>query len=161
MSLVPLLTGEAGDARLMARAVKNASFSQYPRAPRNMDELWAKNKINHDDPSMFKYMGMSVRTVDWRYTAWFAWNNVSFVPVWEGDQGSPPFAELYDHRGDDPTVTDFDADENENLSGRPELAYIEASLLQMIRVQFKDPALAVGVETHGDSPTTPHATPTS
>ena len=87
-------------------------------------------------------MGMSVRTMDWRYTAWYAWDNVSLIPVWEGtSEGNPPFSEMYDHRKEDPTVTNFDADENENLSGRSEYADIESSLLRMVRVQFKDPAV--------------------
>ena len=161
VSLVPLLLGaaealgESGSALVDEKAaaatsarsaattvVKNATFSQYPRAPQNPDELWADNKINHNDPSSFGYMGMSVRTMDWRYTAWYAWDNVSLIPVWEGtSEGNPPFSEMYDHRKEDPTVTNFDADENENLSGRSEYADIESSLLRMVRVQFKDPAV--------------------
>merc|ERR1712196_408191 len=97
VSLLPLLE-TSGKAKSIS--VKNASFSQYPRAPKNPEELWADNKINHADPTTFKYMGMSIRTGNWRYTAWYTWDNSSLAPAWGGEsEGNPPFVELYDHRG--------------------------------------------------------------
>ena len=140
VSLLPLLETSA---KAESISVKNASFSQYPRAPKNPDELWADNKINHADPTKFKYMGMSIRTGNWRYTAWYTWDNSSLAPAWGGEsEGNPPFVELYDHRGENTTFADFDGYENENVAGFPEYADIEAQLLLSIRQQFKDPTLS-------------------
>jgi len=51
-------------------------------------------------------MGYSVRTADWRFTTWYAWNCTS-GPL------APLESELYNHTGD--TLVDMGSHENENL----------------------------------------------
>ena len=95
-----------GDTRnLVARLLddpasqhKSAAFSQYPRC-------WPSNH-SHDasafsnmarcagvDKHQFAFMGFSIRTDDWRYTEWAAWDGVRLVPMWNASAG----VELYDH----------------------------------------------------------------
>jgi len=50
-------------------------------------------------------MGYSLRTRDWRYTAWLLWDPNTTAPVW---RYPPLHEELYDHRHDD----DDDDDDN-------------------------------------------------
>ena len=62
------------------------------------------------DRSEIPWMGYSMRTAEWRYTEWAAWNGTALVPVWETLAG----VELYDHRND--TGRCFDCTENVNLA---------------------------------------------
>ena len=52
----------------------------------------------------FGFMGYSMRTADWRYTAWFRWLNSTAAASGRGpgpDLSAPPTGEeLYDHRND-------------------------------------------------------------
>jgi len=99
---------------------KTAAFSEYPRCPQNVSEPWDDTtsciKTNKSD---FTVMGYSVRTENWRYTAWLHWDGANLV----GDFSKSPVAvELYSHAGD--TEADFDAFENVNLAGNPKYANV-------------------------------------
>lgn len=90
-SLIPLLHDPTRVA-----FKKNASFSQYPRS---VDGV--------------QYMGMSMRTADWRLTEWCAFDYEKAYPKF----GDSPFdcqLELYPHVGDD--GKDMDKFENENVA---------------------------------------------
>ena len=78
-SLLPLLHDPA---RLAHKA--NASFSQYPRQV--------------DGRS---YMGMTMRTADWRFTEWCGFNYSRAYPVWDEADAFGCQLELYPHEGDD------------------------------------------------------------
>ena len=78
-SLLPLLHDPA---RLAHKA--NASFSQYPRQV--------------DGRS---YMGMTMRTADWRFTEWCGFNYTRAYPVWDEADAFGCQLELYPHEGDD------------------------------------------------------------
>ena len=69
-------------ARLAHKA--NASFSQYPRSV--------------DGRS---YMGMTMRTADWRFTEWCGFNYTRAYPVWDEADAFGCQLELYPHEGDD------------------------------------------------------------
>jgi arylsulfatase A-like enzyme len=90
LSAVPLLEDSS-------RPWKRAVFSQFLR-----EGIWIA-------PDGIEYMGYSMRTEQYRYTAWMNWQTNQFVA-----------RELYDHR-DDP-------DENVNLAGRPEYSTVVADL---------------------------------
>ena len=70
-------------------------------------------------------MGYSLRTPEWRYTAWFLWNSTKLQPNWEAVEAE----ELYDHRSEAglSAPADFDAVEGANLlpeSGRQQEAFV-------------------------------------
>ena len=79
-------------------------------------------------------MGYSLRTPDWRYTEWAAFDGKA-----DGGRGRVNFSaplygvELYDHRGSVGDVNDFDAHENENLANHPEHSALVANLSTMLR----------------------------
>ena len=71
---------------------KEAAFAQYPRC-------WPAN-VSHDPsafPNMarcagvsklaFAYMGFSIRTREYRYTEWAAWDGVRLAPLWNRSAG--------------------------------------------------------------------------
>lgn len=93
-SLIPLLQDPA---RVSFKA--NASFSQYPRSVAGVH-----------------YMGMSMRTADWRLTEWCAFDYEKAYPKWTEDAFDCQL-ELYPHAGDD--GKDMDKFENENVAYRP------------------------------------------
>jgi iduronate 2-sulfatase len=95
-SLVPALVSPGNSS-----ALKPAAYSQFSK----------NNRGTNVDPKYFRNatqtMGYSVRTNDWRYTAWFVFNGTGARgPLASGGAfGSVVVserlgAELYDHRGD-------------------------------------------------------------
>ena len=72
------------------------ALSQYPRCVTDGIQLdvFHNNTCEGVLPNMFSYMGYSLRTFQWRYTAWFRWDGASCVPEWDEVAGR----ELYDHR---------------------------------------------------------------
>ena len=74
-------------------------------------------------------MGYTVRTDEWRYTAWFPFDDVAIVPVTNG--GPSLGRELYDHRGDTGLWLDFPG-ENVNLASDPAYAQVVEALHQRV-----------------------------
>jgi iduronate 2-sulfatase len=121
-SFVPLLSKRGGG--------KAAAFSQYPRldAARNVSA-----------------MGYSLRTPEWRYTAWAAFAcdlaapmaNCSAASAASPRWGALLAAELYDHRGD--MSDEFAKYENVNLAGRPEYAVVERELQRQLVASWAPP----------------------
>ena len=102
-------------------AGKAAVLSQFGRCPlaadkahpawiTNTSEMWMNNWCEFVDRSEIPWMGFSMRTAEWRYTEWAAWNGTALRPDWSTNAG----VELYDHRGDN--GTNFDATENVNVA---------------------------------------------
>lgn len=88
-----------------------AAYSQYNRCPRNASAEWDNNECG--SASKVAYMGYSVRTPVWRYTAWMDWNIAESKALWD----KPPHAvELYDHSGDPHLENDFNHYERENVA---------------------------------------------
>ena len=92
-SLVPLLV----DPALPALPNRGAyAYAQYPRGTSQCSPPAPNCGIPHA-------MGYTVRTPEWRYTEWVAYDNVSYTPRWAvpfpGPKGKV-WRELYDHRGD-------------------------------------------------------------
>ena len=76
------------------------------------------------------FMGYSIRTRDWRWTEWLAWNGTAMRPMWDQSAGE----ELYDHR----EGTGAWHTENENLAGDTSLADVRKELGAQLRAHFGD-----------------------
>ena len=78
----------------------------------------------------FDFMGLSVRTPEWRYSTFCAWDGPRLAPDWSRCSS----VELFDHRGDTPR---WDADtEHANLAGQPQLADVERALRARLVAAF-------------------------
>lgn len=106
----------------------SAAFSQYPACAITQFNA-TRGGCNNVAKNKFDYMGYSVRTPDWRYTAWFKWNQTTLVAEWDGD-----FAEeLYTHEGDDST----NMDDYENYNQASEQKQVAAEHHKMLLAFFK------------------------
>ena len=100
--------------------VKDASFSQFAKVSTlSVDAKFWRNQT--------ALMGYSVRTTEWRYTAWFNFSKTKLVPNTDEILGS----ELYSHIGDTGLYLDF-AGENVNLVHNPEYAELVSTLHKQV-----------------------------
>lgn len=109
------------------------SFSQYPRCSNASLATVEQGSCNSVPKEDFKYMGYTVRTPEWRYTAWLAWDGTKYNGDWDRAIKAGPYAEeLYDHAADD--GTDFDAFENVNLvaPGAPRSQAVQAARTRLL-----------------------------
>lgn len=117
-----------------------AARSQFPRCvggeeyhenfTRNTSYTdWYLNDCNDVPSRLFTHMGYSIRTTEWRFTAWFQWN------VSRPHQ-EPVALELYDHRLDDGTCNPpsaFDGPfETRNLASDPDMRSVVESLFEIL-----------------------------
>eukprot|EP00035_Acanthoeca_spectabilis_P004926 m.108169 g.108169 ORF g.108169 m.108169 type:complete len:550 (+) comp12793_c0_seq7:42-1691(+) len=66
------------------KSIKPFIYSQYPRCPLNItipENLWERNLCIEIPSAKFGWMGYSLRTDVWRYTAWFPWNGSALRPI--------------------------------------------------------------------------------
>lgn len=104
-------------------SLKTAAYHQYPACRIKPASAFntTRAECNNVKRSDFTDMGYSIRTADYRLTAWYEWDGQKLAPKWDG-----PFAlELYNHTGDDGTQHSHSLDdfENENLAdSTPDLA---------------------------------------
>ncbi len=78
----------------------------------------------------FDAMGVSVRTAQWRYSVYCAWDGARLALQWANCSSE----QLYDHRGDG---AGFAPDrEVENLAGRPAYAGVQRQLRAAVEAQF-------------------------
>ena len=116
---------------------RKAAFSQYPRCMNSTQAHEPPFTPNRDPccghpAAEFTHMGLSVRTVDWRYTEWRIWDGVNCKPRFE----QPPSGiELYSHQGDI-TPACFDCFENVNEAGNANNAAVVKEHAAMIHSQF-------------------------
>ena len=76
--------------------------------------------------------GYSIRTGDWRLTAWLPWIGASLA----GDWSRPNATELYDHKGDSGTgLGALDDYENENVASQSPAVVDE--LMRQLRQHFE------------------------
>jgi hypothetical protein len=81
--------------------------------PHRYSSWWDCDKTKNP-PDEISVMGYSMRTSEFRYTAWFHYNRPKAIPLLD----VAPFAEeLYDHRGE--TLADFTHLETVNLVHKP------------------------------------------
>eukprot|EP00729_Bicosta_minor_P018329 gene18329-30585_t len=80
----------------------------------------------------FEYMGLSVRTSDWRYSLWCKWDGATLAVDWESC-GKP---ELYNHTADTALYDVEHNGEADNIAGDPSLASTEAELKALLAKVF-------------------------
>ena len=109
-------------------ALKAEAFHQYPACEmKSFNET--RSGCNETPANEFNFMGYSIRNMQWRYTAWYAWNQTTLRAQWEGEFEE----ELYAHAGDD--SSSFDSWDNVNVAnGNP----AEALALRTRLRQFFD-----------------------
>ena len=77
---------------------RDFALSTYPRCPKLGGKVWDDACIHIVERSNFRYMGYTIRTVEYRYTEFVAWNGSALAPNWKEVFSR----ELYDHREDVP-----------------------------------------------------------
>lgn len=154
---IPLPTGELGEdlggqslAPLLddpTSSVKDVALSQFARC-------W-QNNTGHD-PNQYggpgdetnhtvswesmsdchwvargsiDYMGYAIRTEQYRFTQWFAWDGDKLAPKWDSLVGT----ELYDHTQDRGTAADIGLWENRNLANDPDRAGTVSQLAALLK----------------------------
>lgn len=101
-SLVPLLLNPS----LPTLPNRSIARSTYARCPKTGQPIYNDACIHTVERTAFPFMGYTIRTVDWRFTAFFAWNGSSLSPARPTDVAT---VELYDHRMDVPGSAGFEA----------------------------------------------------
>jgi len=148
---IPLPANEAIDGNSLGdvvrkggdASVRDVALSVFARCPKiggnnkdfgpfstNASEFWQNNYCELVDRSQIPWMGYSIRTADWRYTEWAAWDGKLLKPDF-----SKPLAgrELYGHTGDHGTQCDYDAYENVNLANHGNYSSTVAELSKQLR----------------------------
>lgn len=88
---------------------REAAYAQFPAC--GMSSIHAVRKeCNNVPAAKFDFMGYSIRTLRWRYTAWYPWDGINLVAHWDGDF----VQELYNHELDD--SSNLGRWENDNLA---------------------------------------------
>ncbi|XP_065185732.1 iduronate 2-sulfatase-like [Sycon ciliatum] len=118
-SFAPLLKPALGEDAAPQKW-KSAAFSQYPRPADQPQE-------NSDLPHLanITVMGYSMRTLQYRYTRWMAFDNTAFRANWSDVRGE----ELYAHAGSHGDETG----EDKNLAGDSGFADVVAELADKLR----------------------------
>merc|ERR1711871_1154951 len=81
--------------------IKSAAFSQFAKRYGGLDGVTDINpKFTRAETS---FMGYTIRVPNWRYTAWFNFDNTTIRPALDEVIGR----ELYDHHGDTGLWLDF------------------------------------------------------
>jgi hypothetical protein len=77
-------------------------------------KIWNECDKDNVSPDVISAMGYSMRTNDYRYTAWIRMDAETMKPMWD----LPPLEEdLFDHRNE--TLADFTHQETSNIAKRP------------------------------------------
>lgn len=136
-SFLPLLDSP----EISPESWKTAAFTQFPRC-NGTDDLSGKTDEGTLQPwdfptnnpctgvtsADFQAMGLSMRTLHWRYTLWLRWDGQALAPMWDEDAVGE---ELYDHVGD--TGDNTDDFEHENLADSAEHSDVKAQLKRQLR----------------------------
>ena len=133
------LAGSGPPAEAVAPPPHAGSYalSVYPRCPAslsNASNLWQANDCLMVERSAFLVMGVSIRTLRWRYNEWLRWNGSELAPAWGLE---PVGVELYDHEGDaGNSSTTYDLFEVVNVAGDPANAPVVAALSAQLRAAY-------------------------
>lgn len=82
--------------------------------------------------SEYDWMGMSMRTSDWRYVIWCQWDGARLKADWTNCTRP----ELYDHRGEKPAIYDVDHFENSNLALKPQYSSVVSQMHLYLKGNF-------------------------
>lgn len=137
VSLAPLLTNPDHTSNPKA---KRAAFSQQahcltdPKTSLPIDVWTVADSCTMTPRDSLGYMGYSIRTDDWRLTAWLRWDGARLQADWTAVNGT----ELYNHTGDDGlTLSALDDYENENV------AHLHPDIVDVLMAQLRDHFAAV------------------
>ena len=131
VSLAPLFeaAGHAGRTALETSSTR-AAFSQYERCNRTTGvPEWEDNSCGDKATIDKHFMGYSIRTTAWRYTAWVDWGAKKDKRFWSHVHAT----ELYDHRNHVASSV-----ERRNVVASPGLAAVVAALHAKLIAQFPD-----------------------
>jgi hypothetical protein len=99
-------------------------------------KIWEECDRDSPRPNEISAMGYSMRTKDYRYTAWLKMDVEKMMPIWEV---APLEEDLFDHRNE--TLADFTHRETVNVAKRPgfELAIValREKLLTFLKSEVK------------------------
>ena len=123
---VPTLVEECGVACVSAHPPSDPNITRWHGA------------CKHVDRQDLGYMGYSLRTLSWRYTAWMRWDGAAQAASWadcEAEAKGFCARELYNHENE--TQADFESYELSNLAADPSSAAVVARLHAQLRLQFE------------------------
>lgn len=101
-----------------------------PNAPRS--HFWHDCDRDRNPPEELPLIGYSMRTLEFRYTAWFHYNRARCIPILD----VPPFEEeLYDHRRE--TLSDYTHLEVKNIALVPALETIRRNIREDVILFIK------------------------
>lgn len=103
--------------------LKDAAYHQYPACNITTTDV-PRVQCDGCPRHNFTFMSYSMRTADWRYTAWFPWNGTALRPIFSDHFA----AELYNHTGDDGTAATGSLTDFENVNLAEELPDVAAQL---------------------------------
>ena len=134
VSLAPLLVNPDHTKNPKA---KHAAFSQQahclidPHTNLPIDVWTVADSCTMTPRNSLGFMGYSIRTDDWRFTAWLQWDGAALRANWSAVNAT----ELYNHTGDDGlTLSALDDYENDNVAQlNPDIA---RSLMAQLRDHF-------------------------
>ena len=160
-------TGVAAAAVAALRSEKTAAFAQHARCLRDpahgyspIDPYTTADSCTVTPRENLDWMGYSIRTDDWRYTAWVGWNGTSLTPHWDVVNATELYVhtvEEYGAGGDEgegggeggeggggegtrggsgPSDQDFDAWENVNVVNKPGHAAVVTALHGQLQAHF-------------------------
>ena len=146
--------------------VRNYSFSQYSRCPGDRDWKhpvkgqpdWLMNNCEEVPPQNISFMGYTMRSTEYRYTMWFAFDGANCEAQWDAPLEGE---ELYSHVGHtDPG--NFDDYENANLAANATYARVVAEHRRLLLANFRGPDKRVaGCPVKPPAPPGPAPTPLS
>lgn len=122
-------------------SVKGWALTQVPRCVKQGLPMW-KDNVCSDALAFatshynFTAMGYSLRTSDWRLTAWLPWDSDREAARWD----VPPFGvELYPHANDTGNAVSYDTLEHINLAGNPQYAGVVQTLTAKLKTIIGPP----------------------
>ena len=118
--------------RQLGTSLKTAAYSQFAKTngPQNSDT----SVFNKFPRNRTKLMGYTIRSAEWRYTAWFKFDDENIKPL--TSPADELGRELYDHRGDNGMDMEWPG-ENDNLADLPEHADLVKELHLKILLYIK------------------------
>ena len=131
--------GMKKNLRVAARSVFPRCYTGQSKTPSKMPlPYWDRTDCQDIPRENFDYMGYSIRTDEYRYTEWRAWNGAKLQAHWDI---APNGTELYNHTIDNRSSSlqggfgPF-ASERVNLAGHPGLEELQAKLAKLLRSMF-------------------------
>lgn len=145
-SLSSVAPATAGATAAATTPDLSVAYHQYPACGCSDTPAVCYNRTragcNNTPKNKLNFMGYTMRTAQWRYTAWFRWNNKTLTPDWDGDSAE----ELYNHSGDH----SFEMDNYENVNEAAANPGVASKLRAQMRAFFSKDQLPLLVAADDD-----------